>query len=105
MMNRNNFYLSLSGLVILMTILACVIPGQTTQPAPVTNPDSIGTFVAGTAQVSIEQTVQASFVTATSTLVPAEIITPTPKISLSGTSLVIREDQSACSPITEPEYN
>ena len=93
-MNRNNFYLSLSGLVILMTILACVIPGQTTQPTPVTNPDSIGTFVAGTAQVSIEQTVQASFVTATSTLVPTETVTPMPKVSSSGTSLVVREDGS-----------
>ncbi len=94
-MNKNNLYLSLSGLVMLMTILACVIPGQATQPAPVTNPDSIGTFIAGTAQASVEQTVQASLVTPTSTLVSAEIFTPTPKISMAGTSLVIREDQSA----------
>ena len=93
-MKRNNLYLSLSGLFMLMAILACVIPGQTTQPVPVTNPDSIGTFVAGTAQVSIEQTVQVSLVTATQTLVPIETATSRITISSYGTSLTKREDGS-----------
>lgn len=95
MMNRNNFYLSLSGLVMLMTILACVIPGQTTQPTPIANPNTVETSIAETAQASVDSTMQASLVTSTSTVVPTETLIPTPKISLAGTSLVIRDDQSA----------
>ena len=94
-MNANKLYLTLSGLVMLMTIAACVIPGQTTQPASIANPNTVETSIAGTAQASVESTVQASLVTATSTLVPTETLVPTPKISLAGTSLVVREDQSA----------
>ena len=94
-MNRNNFYLSLSGFVVLMTILACAIPGQATQPAPIVDTNVIQTSIASTSQVRVEQTVQAGLVTATSTLVPTETLVPTPKISLAGTSLVVREDQSA----------
>ena len=94
-MNPNRLYLSLSGLIMLMTIVACVIPGQTTQPAPITNPSSVETSLASTARALAQQTETANGFTATPIIVPTDTLTPTPKISLAGTSLVVREDQSA----------
>lgn len=81
-------------LVILIAILACVLPGQTVQPAPVSNPVNIETAVAGTAQAAAQQTQQSNPVPATATTVSTEIPTATPKVSVSGTSLIMREDQS-----------
>lgn len=94
-MNPNRLYLSLSGLIILMTIVACVIPGQVTQPTPITNPSSVETALASTARALAQQTETANGFTATPIIVPSDTLTPTPKISLAGTSLVVREDQSA----------
>src|SRR6266540_4814749 len=91
-MHRNN--LQLSGLVVFLAMIACALPGQTIQPAPTPNANSIETAVLGTAQAAAGQTEQASPVTATTTPVPTEALTPTPKISISGTSLLVREDQS-----------
>ncbi|HXQ32848.1 MAG TPA: hypothetical protein VN843_02380 [Anaerolineales bacterium] len=88
-MNANKLYLTLSGLVMLMTIAACVIPGQTTQPAPIANPNTVETSIAGTAQVSIQETL-----VPIKTLVPTEAFTPTSIISSYGTSLSKREDDS-----------
>lgn len=93
-MRQNHLHQTLSGLVILLAIGACVLPGQTIQPAPVTDPNVIGTAVVGTAQAAAEQTEQANPATGTATLVAADTLTPTPKISVSGTSLIVREDQS-----------
>ncbi len=94
-MDRNNLYLRLSGLVVLMTIAACVLPSQSVPPAPTTNSNSIETFIAGTAQVSAKQTEQAVPATPMPAIIPIDTFTPTPKISISGTSLVVHEDQSA----------
>jgi hypothetical protein len=94
-MKPNKLYLSLSGFIILMTIVACVIPGQTTQPAPITNPSSVETAFASTARALAQQTETANGFTATPIIVPSDTLTPTPKISLAGASLVIRDDQSA----------
>lgn len=93
-MNRNKLYLSLSGLVMLMTILACVIPGQATQPAPIVDPNVIQTSIAGTAQTITEQTVQAVLASTDTPIVPVETATPQITISSYGTSLTKREDGS-----------
>jgi len=58
-MNRNYLQHALSAFVLLITIVACALPGQTIPPAPVTNPISIETAVAGTAQAAAQQTAAA----------------------------------------------
>ncbi len=93
-MDRSYSHHTLSILVILIAMMACVLPGQTMQPAPVTNPVNLETAVAGTAQAAEQQTQAANPVPATATIAPTATITPTPKISLAGTSLVIQADQS-----------
>jgi hypothetical protein len=93
-MHRSYSPHAISIFVMLLAILACALPGQTIQPAPVTDPSAISTAVAGTAHAAEQQTQQANPVPATATVVPTDIGTPTPKISVSGTSLSIREDQS-----------
>ena len=87
-MNKNKLYILLGGVVFLLTVGACVIPGQTAQPLSSTNPHTIETSIAGTAQVSA----QATLISATLTFVP--VITPTAIISSYGTSLSKREDGS-----------
>jgi len=91
-MNRNQ--LQISGLAVLLAILACVLPGQTIQPAPETSSNTIETVIAGTAQAAAEQTEQAGLIAATATPIPAEPPTPTVQVSVSGTSLIVRDDQS-----------
>lgn len=85
-MNRNKLYLLLCGFVMLITITAC---GRKTPTAPAIDPSLLATNAAGTAQASVQLTEQASI----PTLIPA---TSTPQISpISGTSLVVHENQSA----------
>ncbi len=91
-MNHKSLHHALSALVTLLAIVACVLPGQVAQPAPAPGPINIETAVAGTAQAAAQQTQQAS--PATPTIAPTETITPTPKISSSGTSLVTLADGS-----------
>jgi hypothetical protein len=79
--------------MILLAVLACALPGQTIQPAPVTDPKAISSAVAGTAHAAEQQTQQANAVSAT--MVPTDAIPATPEISVSGTTLVAREDQSS----------
>ncbi|HMB21797.1 MAG TPA: hypothetical protein VKP08_03145 [Anaerolineales bacterium] len=55
-MNRNHFHLAASTVVLLAAMLACELPGQTMQPAPVIN---IETAVAGTAEAAAQQTAAA----------------------------------------------
>jgi hypothetical protein len=88
-MKQNILYLILSGLVILVAITACVLPGQKIPTAPTIDPNILATHTAGTAQASAEQTKQASIPTPISP-------TSTPKISpITGTSLVALADQSS----------
>lgn len=94
-MNPNNLRHTASAFIILMAIVACMLPGQAAQPMPVANPINIETAVAGTAQAAAQLTQQANPVTATSTVEPTDTPTSTPKVSTSGTSLIISEDQSA----------
>jgi len=84
-MNRN-FILRLSGLMILLSLAACQ---QSAKPTPVLFSDAQLTSIANTAQVSMQQTQQSY----TPTPVPS---TATPKVSsISGSSLEVREDQTA----------
>jgi len=76
--------------VILLSLIAC----GPLQPKPIANPSSVETSLASTARALAKQTETANGYTATPSVVPTETPTPTPKISLQGTSLVIREDQS-----------
>jgi len=86
-MNRNGFFFGLSVIVILIAITACAFPGRKIPTAPTINPSILATHAAGTAQVSAQQTKQASI----PTLIPP---TSTPKISpITGTSLVVLEDR------------
>ena len=88
-MNRNRLYPRLGGFVIMMAITACARSGQTAPPAPTADPNALATFAARTAQASALLTEQASIPTP----IPP---TSTPKISpITGTSLIVLEDQSA----------
>ncbi len=93
-MNRNHLHHPLAMFLILAAIVACVLPGQASAPAPGTDPLTIESAVAGTAQAAEQQTRQANPVPATATITPTDAPTRTPKISLTGTSLLVREDQS-----------
>lgn len=87
-MNRNNLYLGLSAIIILMAITGCALSGQKVQTAPTINPSILATHAAGTAQAAAQQTKQASIPTP----IPP---TSTPVISpITGTSLIMLEDQS-----------
>lgn len=85
--------------ILFFTLLACVVPGLS-QPAasPAFDLEAISTVVVLTANALQTQSVVAAtptlFETSTPTFVPAEPATATPKISLSGTSLLLRDDQT-----------
>ncbi len=93
-MKRNHSYPAVTVFVMLLAIVACVLPGQAAPPAPAMDPLTIETVVAGTAQAAEQQTQQANPVPATPTIASTATITPTPKISSSGTSLVSLADGS-----------
>lgn len=84
----------LIAFILLAAIAGCVLPGQEIQ-TPITNPSSVETALAGTAKALAQQTETAQGFTATSVILPTATLTPTPRVSLNGTSLVKREDQSA----------
>ena len=84
-MSRNHIRYALSGFMILLGMVACALPGQTTAPAA---PSIL-------IQPTLVSKTPTKPVPATSTTIPTETLIPTPKISLYGTSLVIQEDQSA----------
>lgn len=89
-MNRKHFSIIWVGFVLLITLAGC---GK--QPAPITNPPAVETSLASTARALAKQTETANPFTATPSVTPTVTFTPTPKISLNGTSLVTREDQTA----------
>lgn len=80
--------------VLLLGMLACVVPGQAVQAVPTWEPGGVETAIASTAQAAAQQTEQARPVTSTPTSIPTASLTPTPNISVLGTSLVVRDDQS-----------
>jgi hypothetical protein len=89
---KSNLWISLSiAFVFLFLFTAC---GQSA-PTPITNPPGVETSLASTALAYAKQTEAANPFTATPSPTPTQTPTPTPRISLNGTSLVVREDQSA----------
>lgn len=58
-MSRYYLHHVFSVLVILLTVIACVLPGQITQPTPDLGPNAIASAVAGTAQAAATQTAAA----------------------------------------------
>jgi hypothetical protein len=63
-MHRSSSRHALSTLVIVLSILACAVPGQTVELAPILDAQAISTAVAGTAHAAKQQTQQASPATA-----------------------------------------
>ena len=78
----------IAGSVLFLAMLACA--GQPAVPA--FDPNSIPTLVVLTANAAMAQTAAAA--PPTPTPVPTEFATPTPRISLSGTLLFLRDDQT-----------
>lgn len=93
-MKRNDLF---AAAMLMFSVLACVIPGAG-QPAPL-DPGMLPTMVVLTANAAMTQTAAVipppSLETPMPTPAPTEAFTATPKISLAGTSLILREDQSA----------
>jgi hypothetical protein len=89
-MHRSQLRQTLLGFVLLLVMVGC----GTAQSTPVTNSPGVETSLASTAQVLAKQTETARGYTPTPTVLPTETLTPTPKVSLNGTSLIIQEDQS-----------
>ena len=89
-MHHNQVHQTLIGFVLLLVMVGC----GTAQPAPITNPPGVETSLASTAQALAKQTETARGFTPTPTVLPTETLTPTPKVSLNGTSLILQEDQS-----------
>jgi len=92
-MNQKYLHHSMSAVVILLAIVACVLPGQTAQ-SPAKTPININTAVAGTAQAAATQTALANPLPATATVASTDTPSPTPKVSSSGTALVNLADGS-----------
>ncbi len=88
-----------TGSILFFAIMACAVPGLGQPAAPPTfDLSTIPTMVVLTANALEAQTAIAApptpLETSTSTLMPTESVTATPKISLSGTSLLLRDDQT-----------
>ncbi len=81
---------ALIGLLLVFTLFGC---GKS--QAPKTNPPAVETSLASTARALAQQTETAQGFTPTPTVAPTLTITPTPKISLNGTSLILQNDGSA----------
>lgn len=88
----------ITGSILFLTIMACVIPGLSQPVPPTFDLNLIPTMVVLTANALEAQTAIAApptpLETSTPTLMPTESVTATPKISLSGTSLLLRDDQT-----------
>ena len=93
-MNQNSLYRTLSTFVLLLAVVACMLPGQASRSAPAPNSINIETAVAGTAQAAATQTALANPIPVISTIADTATITPTPKVSPSGTALVTLADGS-----------
>jgi hypothetical protein len=86
----------ITGSILFITILACVGPGLSQPVPPTFDLNLIPTMVVLTANALEAQTAVAALQIPleTPTLTPAESVSATPRISLSGTSLLLRDDQT-----------
>lgn len=55
-MNPKDLHLAASALLILVSIAACILPGQAVQPPPAIDSNALATAVEGTAQAAAQQT-------------------------------------------------
>ncbi|MEK7226848.1 MAG: hypothetical protein AAB221_14345, partial [Bacteroidota bacterium] len=79
--------------ILFFSIMACVVPGLSQPAAPPTfDLSKIPTMVVLTAYALEAQTAIAA--PPTPTLIPTESVSATPRISFSGTSLLLRDDQT-----------
>ena len=81
--------------LIVAIVLMLAAGGCKHAPAPVVNPPAVETSLASTALALAKQTEAANPFTATPSLTPTATFTPTPKISVNGTSLEMQDDGSA----------
>jgi len=86
----------ITGSILFFTMMACVVPGLSQPVPPTFDLNLIPTMVVLTANALEAQTAVAALQIPleTPTLTPAESVTATPRISLSGTSLFPRDDQT-----------
>src|SRR5215216_913621 len=89
-MNQKHMSLALIGFVLLFTLFGC-----RKSAVPLSNPPAVETSLAGTARALAKQTETANGFLATPSMIPSITFTPTPKISLNGTSLIFNDDQTA----------
>lgn len=87
-MNHKHFYQTCIGFILLLILTACG------KPAPATNPPAVETSLAATARAFAKQTETVIQLSATPAATATIAPTPTPKISLNGTSLIFNEDQT-----------
>lgn len=92
-MKPTQLNLIISATLLTLAAVACALPVQPIQPAPIENSGGVETAIAGTALAAQMQTEQAN-IPATPTSVPTETLTPTPRVSNSGTALVYFADGS-----------
>lgn len=76
---------------VLMILSSC----RQAAPAPVVNPPAVETSLAATARALAKQTEAANPNTATPSPTATQTSTPTPSVSVNGTTLELKEDQSA----------
>jgi hypothetical protein len=91
-MPQHRLHHTLGGFVILMAVLACALSPQAVQPTSGIDPNAVETAIVGTLQASGQQTEQVDSMSPTPAL---PTVTSTPRVSLYGTSLWTREDQSS----------
>lgn len=81
------------GILLLFILASCSFSGQPDAPQSAGTPNPTEVSMVKTAQAILEMTAQIG--KAAPTAIPTETHTPTPQVSLSGTSLMFREDQTA----------
>jgi hypothetical protein len=90
---KNKNYMA--GSILFLAMAACAIPGLSQSAAPAFDPNTIPTMVVLTANALASQTAAALPPgTPTPASIPTETATAAPIISLSGTSLLLRDDQT-----------
>lgn len=80
------------GILSLFILASCALSGQRTPSKSAGTPNPTELSMVETAQAMLLQTEQIG--EGSPTAIPTETLTPTPQVSLSGTSLVFREDQA-----------
>jgi hypothetical protein len=87
---------SLLHSIVFVSLLLSIMSGcGRSVPPPIVNPPAVETSLASTARALAKQTEAANPVTATPSPTATETLTPTPRISVNGTTLSMNEDGSA----------